>query len=212
MAFWDQRRGLVVGDAVNGRAAVFTTNDAGEHWTRRQPPPALPNEGSFAASGTCAAVQRRRFAWFVTGGPGAARVFRSQDGGQSWSVTATPIRNDSPSAGIFSIGLSDLQRAIIVGGDYSKPAEASKNIAVSADSGRTWTVPPSAPPGFRSAIVYVQKKKMWIAAGTSGSDVSYDDGATWKTFDTGAFNSVVFAGGSGWAVGPRGRVAVFRDR
>lgn len=210
LAFWDARHGIVVGDAVDGHAGVFTTEDAGEHWTRRKPPAAIPNEGSFAASGTCLVVQGKRNVWFATGGKDAARVFRSLDGGLTWDVAVTPIRNDGPSAGIFSIGFSDTHQGMIVGGDYSKPADATKNIAVTLDGGRTWTVPAGAPNGFRSAVVHVPSRKMWIAAGTSGSDVSYDNGATWKTFDTGAFNSIAFAGGAGWAVGPRGRVAVFR--
>ena len=51
---------------------------------------------------------------------------------------------------------------------------------------------------------------MWIAVGTSGSDVSSDEGKTWKVFDTGNYNAVSFiAGDAGWAVGPGGRVAAF---
>src|SRR5262249_52161971 len=118
--------------------------------------------------------------------------------------------NDSAGAGIFSLAFSDARHGIAVGGDYSKPAEAAKNIAVTADAGRTWTVPKGSPAGFRSSVIYNPHQKEWIAVGTSGSDISTDNGATWKAFDTGAFNSVVFADGAGWAVGPHGRIAAFR--
>jgi hypothetical protein len=47
---------------------------------------------------------------------------------------------------------------------------------------------------------------MWIAVGTTGSDVSYDGGNNWKLFDRGAFNAVSFSR-SGFAVGPNGRLA-----
>jgi len=212
LAFWDARRGIVIGDAVDGHPAVFTTVDGGEHWRRQQTPAAVPNEGSFAASGTCLIVRGNREAWFATGGAGAARVFRSTDGGIHWTVAATPIRNDSASAGIFSLAFSDGARGIAVGGDYSKPEDSTKNIAVTSDGGHSWIAPSGAPSGFRSAVVYVADRRMWIAAGTSGSDVSYDNGATWKTFDTGAFNAIGFVSGNvGWAVGPRGRVAMFLD-
>ena len=213
LAFWDAKRGIIVGDAVDGHATVFTTSDGGEHWQRQSTPAAVPNEGSFAASGTCLIVRGDREAWFATGGTGAARVFHSTDGGKSWTVAATPVRNDGPSAGIFSLTFSNGRRGIAVGGDYSKDKEAEKNIAVTIDGGRTWTAPAIGPAGFRSAVSYVSDRKMWVATGTSGSDISLDDGATWKKFDDGAFNSLSFVSAeTGWAVGPRGRVAEFQPR
>jgi len=212
IAFWDGKRGIVAGDAVDGHIVVFTTDDAGAHWERRQTPPAVPNEGAFAASGTSLITRSDRDAWIVTGGTGAARIFHSADSGRTWTVATTPVRNDSPSAGIFSIGFSDALRGVIVGGDYNQPGAAERNIAITDDGGKTWRAPSGTPPaGFRSAVAYVPDRKLWIAVGTSGSDVSTDGGNTWKTFDTGAFNAVSFVtSGAGWAVGPKGRIARFR--
>jgi hypothetical protein len=52
---------------------------------------------------------------------------------------------------------------------------------------------------------------MWIATGTSGSDVSSDGGNTWKQFDSAAYNAMSFVSAdAGWAVGPKGAVARFR--
>ncbi len=209
--FWDARHGIVVGDPVDGRFVVLVTTDGGDHWNRKPTPPALPNEGAFAASGTCVAIAGSREAWFVTGGPGAARVFHTPDQGATWTIVTTPIRNDGPSAGIFSIAFADAKHGVAVGGDYSKPDDASHNIAITADRGRTWTAPAGpAPHGFRSAVVYVSARKTWIAVGTSGSDIS-TGGTAWKQFDTGAFNAVSFTrAGGGWAVGPKGRIARFQ--
>lgn len=212
LAFWDAQHGIVVGDPVGGQIVVLTTEDGGARWTRRPTPPALPNEGAFAASGTCLIVLGKREAWFGTGGPGAARVFHSKDRGHTWTVTATPIRNDGASAGIFSLAFSDARHGIAVGGDYAKDKEDRQNIALTSDGGRTWAAPPgSGPKGFRSAVVFVPDRKMWVVTGTSGSDVSYDNGKSWKLFDTGAYNAVSFVSSqAGWAVGPRGRIAAFR--
>ena len=209
IAFWDTRRGIVVGDAVDGHMTVFTTADSGAHWMRRQTPPALPDEGAFAASNSCLTVRGRGDAWFGTGGPGSARVFHSKDAGATWTVVATPIRNDGPGAGIFSIAFRDSKHGIAVGGDYSKDKEPRQNIAVTRDGGLTWTAPAGAPPrGFRSAVAYVAGRKMWIATGTSGSDLSADDGASWTAFDDGSYNALSVApGGSVWAVGANGRIA-----
>jgi photosystem II stability/assembly factor-like uncharacterized protein len=209
IAFWDATHGILVGDAVSGHMTVFTTGDGGEHWARRETPPALDGEGAFAASGTCLIAQGASDAWFATGGKGAARVFHSTDSGRSWTVAATPIRNDSANAGIFSLDFSDARHGIAVGGDYSKPADSSHNIAITSDGGRTWMEPSGTPPaGFRSAVLYLPDARLWIATGTSGSDVSLDGGQTWRNFDSGAFNALAFATQyDGWAVGPKGRIA-----
>jgi photosystem II stability/assembly factor-like uncharacterized protein len=211
IAFWDAMHGIVLGDAIDGHAEVLTTSDGGLHWQHQQTPPALPNEGSFAASNTCLVVLGQSEVWFVTGGPGAARVFHSKDRGRSWTVAATPMRNDSASAGIFSIAFRDPEHGVITGGDYAKDREGRGNLAITADGGSTWTLPASAPAGFRSAVAYLPDTRTWIVTGTSGSDISTDDGQTWKPFDEGAYNAMSFLSSrAGWAVGPRGRIAGFR--
>jgi photosystem II stability/assembly factor-like uncharacterized protein len=71
IAFWDEARGLAMGDPIDGRFLILTTEDGGNRWSRlpgETLPPALPGEGAFAASGTCLYVQGERNAWFGTGG------------------------------------------------------------------------------------------------------------------------------------------------
>ncbi len=210
IAFWDASHGIVLGDALDGSAEVRTTTDGGKTSTRQQTPPAIDKEGSFAASNTCLIVRGKEDAWFVTGGVGAGRVFHSTDGGVHWTVTATPIRNDSASAGIFSIAFSDDQHGIVVGGDYAKDKQSTGNIAFTSDGGKTWTAPSSHPAGFRSAVAIVGK--MWIVTGTSGSDCSVDGGASWDLFDNRSFNAMAFVNETGWAVGARGRIARFSPK
>ena len=70
IAFWDAGHGIVVGDQLDGRAEIRTTDDGGAHWERRDPPAGLPNEGAFAASNTCLTLLGDNEAWFGTGGPG----------------------------------------------------------------------------------------------------------------------------------------------
>jgi photosystem II stability/assembly factor-like uncharacterized protein len=210
MAFWNPRHGILVGDQVDGRMVAMATEDGGATWQRLHMPPALPGEGAFAASGTSIAVLRDRDVWIGTGGKGAARVYYSADAGHTWTVAPAPLRADASSAGIFSLAFSDARHGIAVGGDYSKPNEDTGNIALTSDSGRTWTAPAGAPPkGFRSAVAYLAGRKVWIAAGTSGADISTDGGRNWKQFDTGSYNALSFASTKGWAVGPRGRIAKF---
>ena len=212
IAFWDATHGILLGDPVDGRFVVFTTDDGGTAWKRQKTPSAAANEGAFAASNSCLNVRGTREVWFGTGGPGGARVFHSTDGGQTWSAAKTPVRNDGSSAGIFSLAFIDGAHGVAVGGDYDKPTEITGTFAVTADGGKTWAgVGTGIPPGgFRSAVAYLIDRKMWIATGTSGSDFSMD-GKMWKQFDTGDYNATSFiTSQAGWAVGPKGAIARFK--
>jgi len=207
LAFWDEQHGIALGDPVGGQFVVLTTADAGKTWQRRKLPPALPNEGAFAASNSCLFVRGERDVWFGTGGAAEARVFQSGDGGQNWEVISTPLRHDGAGAGIFSLAFSDAHHGVAVGGDYSKSKDAAANFAFTTDGGRKWLAPESGRPGgFRSAAVFLPKHKIWIAVGTSGSDVS-EDGKSWKTLASGSYNALAAAtDDSVWAVGDGGRV------
>ncbi len=207
LAFWDRQHGIILGDPVNGRFIVFTTADGGNSWQRQAGPAALPDEGAFAASGTCLVIKGARYAWFGTGGPGAARIFRSIDAGRSWTAARTAMRKDSKSAGIFSLAFKDELYGEAVGGDYSKQADGGGTTAITSDGGATWTSPPrSAAAGYRSGVVFVPARKdTLIAVGASGSDVSRDQGQSWDSFSKENLNTVSAApDGSVWAAGPHG--------
>jgi photosystem II stability/assembly factor-like uncharacterized protein len=134
-------------------------------------------------------------------------VFRSADRGKSWAVSETPLLAGVESAGAFSIAFRDRDHGVIVGGDYRKPDGTEATGAVTADGGRTWKAIEKPLP-FRSGVAWA--KDRWVAVGTSGSDVSADDGASWRPLDRERYNSVAFAApGAGWAVGPKGRIAKF---
>jgi photosystem II stability/assembly factor-like uncharacterized protein len=150
-----------------------------------------------------------RDAWLATGGAGVARVLHSRDGGRHWTVAATLVRSDGASSGIFSLAFSDTRHGLAVGGDYTKDTETLRNIALTSDGGLTWNAPERAgPKGFRSAVAWLADRKIWLATGTSGSDISTDGGKTWKQFDSGSYNALgVISSQATWAVGPKGRIA-----
>ena len=213
LAFWDARHGVVLGDPVGGQFVILTTADGGHTWHRCKTPLALPNEGAFAASNSCLLVRRKREFWFGTGGPSGARVFHSTGGGRNWDVALTPLRHDGAGAGIFSLAFTDRLHGVAVGGDYGKAADSAGNVAVTADGGRTWDTPGGAHPnGYRSAVASLADGKVWIAVGTTGSDISSDGGKSWKLFDTGSYNAISGAGDAVWAVGPGGRIGRLRWR
>ena len=209
IAFWDRQHGIVAGDPVDGHTVIFTTDDGGEHWRKQSTASAAGSEGAFAASNTSLALAGKHEVWL---GTTAAHVLHSKDNGRTWAAVQTPIRHDGEGAGVFSVAFSDPRHGIAVGGDYTKAADPQNNIALTMDGGKTWTAPTGPPPaGFRSVVAYVRDRKLWIATGTSSSDISLDDGAAWKKFDATGYNAISFvSSAAGWAVGPRGRIAAFR--
>lgn len=223
IAFWDTNNGIAVSDPVEGKFVVIRTTDGGATWKQIPPasiPPALPNEGAFAASGTCLVVQGKSNVWFGTGGAASsgsqgARVFRSADKGQTWTVASTPILSSNASSGIFSLAFRDAMNGIAVGGDYRKEKEAADNIASTSDGGRTWTLITDAHlSGFRSAVAFLNpgvRKSALVAVGPSGSDYSADDGATWKSIGAVGYHAFSFVprDKTGWAVGDSSRIAKY---
>jgi photosystem II stability/assembly factor-like uncharacterized protein len=212
MSFWDANNGIVFGDSVGGQFYILTTDNGGRTWTRvpsASLPPALENEGAFAASGTNIAVFGKMHAWIGTGAGARARVLRTADRGRSWRVADTPLAA-GPSTGIFSIAFRDAMHGIVVGGDYRKETEAGDNLAVTSDGGVTWKLVKGLS-GFRSVVAYVPGAKTpgLVALGPSGGDYSLDDGQTWaplegRGFDTFSFvprKSIGWAAGAGGALG-----------
>lgn len=210
IAFWDARRGIALGDPVDGRFVILTTED-GVTWSRVDPegiPPALPGEAAFAASGTALTVEGQGGAWIGTGGGAEARVFRSTDRGRHWQVAATPVAAGTASAGIFSLAFDDPSWGVAVGGDYTRPREASENVAVTADGGATWTLVGRTP--YASAVALVPGSRALIAVGQDWAGFSAD-GHGWAWIGRVGYHAVAMADSTaGWAVGPEGRIARIR--
>jgi photosystem II stability/assembly factor-like uncharacterized protein len=210
MAFYDNRHGLVLSDPVDGKFRILATSDGGRNWqvlSNRGMPAALPGEAGFAASGECLATAGHE-AWFGAGGGATARVFHSADGGRTWDVRDTPLIS-SPSAGVFGLAFRGPRAGIAVGGDFNAPAAADRVAALSYRRS-PWFTPPTQPSGYRSGVSWLPGTRATaIAVGLTGSDISYDGGLHWHTFDTGQFDTVSCArDGSCWASGDLGRVAL----
>jgi photosystem II stability/assembly factor-like uncharacterized protein len=211
LAFWDAAHGLALSDPVGGRFLVLATDDGGRTWRRpASMPPARDGEGAYAAGGAALTVVAPSHAWFVTGGPNGARIFRSDDGGRTWTVVDAPAALPGASSGLFGVAFRDASTGVAVGGDYRILHEGTDHVARTTDGGRTWTLaaPSPASTGFWSGLAYAPgRRPAAIAVGGAGTAVSTDDGATWARVDTVEMNAVSFAGGgAGWAVGPRGRI------
>jgi photosystem II stability/assembly factor-like uncharacterized protein len=136
--------------------------------------------------------------------------------------TNVPVASGNDSAGVFSLAFRDeslipydkkivkddknwliQNHGVAVGGDYKKPNESNGTAAYTTDGGKSWTAADKPPHGYRSSVAWDGADKAWIAVGTNGSDVSYDDGKTWQPLDNGNWNALSIP----WVVGPEGRIA-----
>jgi photosystem II stability/assembly factor-like uncharacterized protein len=230
MTFFDRRHGLALSDPVGGRFRIIATHDGGRSWAvvNADMPPALPNEFAFAASGQCVVStgdilhargedddddddddggrRGERLAWFATGGDAISRVFRSRDGGQTWTVAATPVRSNAL-AGIFALAFRDTRHGLAVGGDLATPAASPDAMALTRDSGRTWSLVSDPPNEYRSGAAWLDHRTA-LAVGPTGSDASFDRGRSWIRFDSGSFDTVDCTDDDNcWASGEAGRVA-----
>jgi photosystem II stability/assembly factor-like uncharacterized protein/outer membrane lipoprotein-sorting protein len=211
-AFWDRTHGIALSDSVDGKFPLLITGD-GSTWSPLDPqkiPPALSNEGAFAASGTCIATYGTKDVWFATGGP-AARVFHSSDQGKNWTATATPILSGQPPQGIFSVVFWDAKHGVVVGGDYMHPETTDRTAAFSSNAGESWLLSGKLPSGFRSGAAVAEDPACGnsavkiIAVGTNGVDSS-TDGSSWTKQSEQGYNAASFAGTTGWAAGSHGRI------
>jgi photosystem II stability/assembly factor-like uncharacterized protein len=200
-----------VGDPVNGKFALITTQDGGKHWLPiplSSIPPAIEGEGAFAASGGCIAVEGRTNVWFVTGGK-AARVFHSRDKGRSWTVSAAPILYGNDSSGIFAVAFRDARHGVIAGGDYKQPREGGRDLAFTDDGGLTWKLSAVSPQAFFSAVAFDSKNHRVLAVGSALTlDVQNEDARKLSDLNLNALS--IDAGGEAVAVGPKGLVVSFR--
>jgi photosystem II stability/assembly factor-like uncharacterized protein len=214
MAFWDEGRGLVMGDSIDGRFDILRTLDGGATWNRvpaASLPQALPNEGAFAGSGTNVAVMSGGRAWIGTGASTRCRVLRTNDYGATWTVAETPVAA-SASAGIFSVAFRDPRTGLAAGGDYRQEQQAVNNAAATTDGGATWTAVRGLG-GFRSVVApFPSRPRSWIAVGPAGADVSADDGRTWTPVTGPGYHAFAFdpRGRTGWGVGEGGRIGRLR--
>lgn len=208
--FLDAERGIAYSDASGGRTNLLVTRDGGTSWNllpAGSVPAPLESEGAFAASGGCIVSHGDRHVWAALGGP-AARMFRSVDGGSTWTVHQTPLVAAS-AAGNTAASFISTERGIVVGGriDAYTTDTSSAVVAVTSDGGATWTLRTRPPrPGALFGVTWIDSGSdgVVLAAGPGGLFRSRDAGATWEVLDTRAFWSVGSRGTTAFAVGPRG--------
>ncbi|MFF0189880.1 WD40/YVTN/BNR-like repeat-containing protein [Streptomyces sp. NPDC005244] len=212
LTFFDPRHGLAMSDPVDGRFRILSTSDGGRSWKvlpDRGMPAAQEGEAGFAASGQCLVTSGPRDVWLATGGAASARVLHSADRGLTWTATDTPVPAGDPARGVFALAFRDRVHGLALGGDYRADQASPRAAAVTADGGRTWTPAGRPPAAYRSGATWLpHSRTAALAVGPTGTDLTSDGGRSWRTLDTGSYDTVDCTPDLGcWASGEKGRVA-----
>jgi len=179
--FWNDKEGIIYGDAIQGHMLILVTKDGGNTWNELpefQRPRLSEGEGSFAASGTGIRCYNKSKVMISTGGK-VSRLFISEKAGTSWKVIAPPILQGESSTGIFSLAFRDKKVGILVGGDYLRDSLRTQHILLTQDECKTWQVPSTPTGGLRECVEFLSDQVV-IATGPTGTDVSYNSGADWQ--------------------------------
>jgi photosystem II stability/assembly factor-like uncharacterized protein len=217
MDFIDPTRGFAYGDAIAGQVYLLETRDGGRSWSRIPAaglPAALESEGGFAASGDCVATALGATVLVATGNGPEPRLIRSDDAGHSWSVSTLPL-TAGPSAGATAVGIEDDAFGWAVGGAIGPPLPGAR-VATSSDGGASWLPAPDPPLDgalYGADVSRTVAGRALVVVGPGGIAATSDGGATWQNLTGDSHWAIAFApDGSGWAVGPGGRVSRLRPR
>ncbi|MBS1662011.1 MAG: oxidoreductase [Bacteroidetes bacterium] len=201
MEFWNHDSGIVVGDPIDGRFFVTRTFDGGNTWhdiPYMELPKADSTEGCFATSGTNVRALTLKEAVFVSGGPQRSRIFIRD------KAIDLPLLNGASSTGANSVAVKNEHTFIVTGGDFAKDTLQEKNCFLSLDGGATWIRPTTPPHGYRGCVEYIDENNV-LCCGTSGVDISADNGMNWRLISSASFHvcrrakkgKTVFLAGSG---------------
>ncbi|MFI6469567.1 WD40/YVTN/BNR-like repeat-containing protein [Streptomyces sp. NPDC050516] len=216
LTFLDPRHGLAVSDPVDGRYRILSTADGGRSWNvlpDEGMPAAQPGEAGFAASGQCLVSSGPRDVWLATGGGATGRVLHSSDRGLTWTAAESTIPAGDPARGVFGLAFRDRTHGIAVGGDYRAGQPSPQAAAVTGNGGRAWRQAATPVAAYRSGVAWLpHSRSSALAVGPTGTDLTRDGGRTWRTVDTGSYDTVdCTADGGCWAAGEQGRVARLAD-
>lgn len=200
--------GILMGDPIDGIFQIFKTSDFGKSWI-----PCMPNikavegEAGYAASGTNVQVLNDSTYMIVTGGK-ENRLLKTTNYAKNWSFTKIPF-DKKDGSGPFSMYFKNANEGVVVGGNYSSPADTNNNCFVTYDGGKTWKKPLKTTGGYRSCVI--MGKSTLYACGSNGIDYSTDFGLHWNSLCKENTLALFVYKGKVYATSTKGRVLVFDE-
>jgi photosystem II stability/assembly factor-like uncharacterized protein len=186
-----KNNGIVVGDPINDRFFIATTNNKGNEWYElafKKRPIANKGEACFAASGSNIILLSKKKFLLVSGGANSSFIKNTNKKSIPFSTGQNTIGTNS-----ITTFVNDNAKYIYVsGGNFAKDGEKDESSYYSTSDGETWNQPTNLPSGYRSAIAYIKNGKL-ITCGTSGIDVSSDYGQQWKLLNKESYHAIAIS-------------------
>jgi photosystem II stability/assembly factor-like uncharacterized protein len=183
--FTNTKRGSVLGDPINNKFLMLETKDGGDTWNNYgHSPIALPGEAAFAASNTCLRITPNNNTFIATGGLYAEVDILKLNG--EWAHHQIPIFKGKSSKGAFSIAINGNQ-LVVVGGDYQHDTNSDSTACYSDNGGDTWHLAKIKPAGYQSCVEFISAGT-FLSTGTSGSNITNNNGQTWRKVNNISFN------------------------
>ncbi len=198
--FSDKYNGVAIGDPIGESLFMLTTNNKGETWNQVSNnyfKSKLNTGEAFFASSNSNLIYVGNEVVLVTGGL-SSRLWINGE------VKDLPIIQGLNSTGANSIAISpNGNNVVIVGGDFTKDKIAYKNIVAfelflepKSDLKHLtkkkilWKQKDiSNPNGYKSSVEFIDNQ-MIIACGTSGVDLSKNNGKSWETISNDSYHVV----------------------
>jgi photosystem II stability/assembly factor-like uncharacterized protein len=174
-SLWESREGPWENAAWNGiNGGIFKSIDGGKTWNQLHE--GLPDKIVQANLAIAPSSPKTLFAAVAT--PGTTKLFRSDDGGESW---ASPTNDSRPAA---RIGGGDLP---VMRFDPKNPAiiySASIVCWKSVDGGKTWDGWRGAPGGDDSQNIWINpdNPNVILLAGDQGTIITVNGGQSWNSW------------------------------
>ena len=196
--FSDENNGTVIGDPIEGHLFILTTNNKGATWVQKPNTffkSTLNNGEAFFASSNSNLIQIGNKLLFVTGGLSSRLWINGM-------AEAMPIMQGTSSTGANSIAVSpNGSWVVVVGGDFANDSIAIQNIVgyqlsetpkssvkdLSATQLIFTKIVIANPKGYKSCVEFLDNDRL-ITCGTSGVDISKNNGASWETISKEPFH------------------------
>lgn len=208
--YWNDQYGIAFGDPLDGYPLVLYNELYDKKWHRASKkgfPIEASNYAGFAASGTSIKCLEEDVVIIGLGNE-TAKILRSENRGNNWSLIDVPFHKEPNGTGIYSLAFKNSLNGVAVGGHWQNvKCDSSKVYTV--DGGLTWHLS-SGIQEYRSCVAYF-KEDIYVSTGTTGTDISYDGGKSWTLLDTLGYNAIAFReDGIGIGVGNFGKIDIIK--
>lgn len=203
--FKDNKSGILIGDPLDGRVYLASTQDGGKSWkllNHQERPVVEPGEACFASSGSNIILQKKKKFIFITGGL-SSHLYMGN------TRVNLPLLQGRETTGANAIAQKNRTSFVVVGGDFmNKDGYSGGVCAYTKDGGKSWLLPVETCHGYRSAVEWIGKNS-WITCGLNGVDISKDGAKHFKQISKIGYNACKRAAGGKrvFFAGSNGRVS-----